>query len=160
MRVWAFLAWLMLVAALPAMAQSGHVNENKSWLPAMMTVDELIKQKDSMKLIDIRSKGAFTEYHIPGSINVPAETVMSQDWLARESTPLVLVDKDGYEAMAVGTLVQQTGIRSVAVLTGGIAQYWKDAAFGNTGGPRTIQKAVTTPVQPALDSNPAKKPEE
>ncbi|WP_027185512.1 rhodanese-like domain-containing protein [Desulfovibrio inopinatus] len=145
MRVWGFLTGLMLLAVIPAWAQSGHDSGKEPWLPGTVTVSELGKDISSVRVIDLRPEEAFAEYHIPGSINIPAETVMSKNWLDADTTPLVLVDGDGYRAMAVATLVKQTSMRPVSILAGGVGKYWTKAAFKKAGGPRDSVKTSMPP---------------
>ena len=62
------------------------------------------------------------------------------------TVPLIIVDRDGSLAMAVGGILSQKTQRSIRVLYGGLEAYWNDSA------------APLPPVVPAPASVPAAKP--
>jgi len=61
------------------------------------------------------------------------------------TVPLIIVDRDGSLAMAVGGILSQKTQRSIRVLYGGLEAYWNDSA------------APLPPVVPAPASVPAAK---
>lgn len=42
--------------------------------------DRLINDDPAIQLIDLRSKGEYEEYHIPGAINIPLDSLLSDKW--------------------------------------------------------------------------------
>jgi hydroxyacylglutathione hydrolase len=62
------------------------------------------------------------------------------------AVPLIIVDRDGSLAMAVGGILSQKSQRAIKVLYGGLEAYWNDSA------------APLPPVTPAPAAAPAVKP--
>jgi glyoxylase-like metal-dependent hydrolase (beta-lactamase superfamily II)/rhodanese-related sulfurtransferase len=81
---------------------------------------------DTFELVDIRPAEAFADYHIPGSKNADIAEVMNNPAYLAGSAPLILADRDGSLAMAVGGILSQKTQRPIKVLHGGVDAYWTD----------------------------------
>jgi hydroxyacylglutathione hydrolase len=77
-------------------------------------------------IVDIRPPEAFGEFNLPGSINVDVAEVMQNALYLRGAGPLILVDRDGSLAMAVGGVLSQKTWRPVKVLHGGLEAYTRE----------------------------------
>jgi rhodanese-related sulfurtransferase len=77
-------------------------------------------------LIDIRPPEAFSAYNLPGSINVDVADILQSPLYLKGSGPLILVDRDGSLAMAVGGALSQKTWRPIKVLYGGLEAYRKE----------------------------------
>lgn len=88
---------------------------------------ELQQQDPDIRILDVRSGGEFESVHIPGSYNVPLDTLAEHRRdLADVDHPVVLVCQSGGRAtQAHGTLVD-AGKQSLHILEGGISA-WQTA---------------------------------
>ncbi len=86
----------------------------------------------SVEIVDIRPPEAFADYHLPGSRNADIAEVMANPAFLAGSVPLVLVDRDGSLAMAVGGVLTQKTKRPVKVLYGGLVAWWEAMDLGGT----------------------------
>ena len=101
-------------------------------------------------LVDIRPADQFADYHLSGARNVELADLISNPAFLTGAGPLVIVDRDGSLAMAVGGILSQKSERQIKVLFGGLIAYWRDVEMG---GPI---KAV--PLAPAATTSPAAQP--
>jgi glyoxylase-like metal-dependent hydrolase (beta-lactamase superfamily II)/rhodanese-related sulfurtransferase len=83
----------------------------------------LLDLPGSFDLVDVRPPEAFSEYHLPGSVNADVVDVMQKPVYLKGTTPLILVDRDGSLAMAVGGVLSQKTWRPIKVLHGGLEAY-------------------------------------
>ena len=103
-------------------------------LPDRMSADALQRlMKDlpgTFDLVDIRPAEQFADYSLPGARNVDLTEVLSQPAFLTGAGPLILVDRDGSLAMAVGGILSQKTERPIKVLYGGLEAYWQETEFG------------------------------
>jgi hydroxyacylglutathione hydrolase len=81
----------------------------------------------TFELIDIRPPEAFAAHHLPGSINVDVADILQSPAYTKGAGPLILVDRDGSLAMALGGALSQKTWRPIKVLHGGLEAYKKEA---------------------------------
>jgi hydroxyacylglutathione hydrolase len=116
-------------------------------------------------LVDIRPPEQFSDYHIPGSRNVASADILSDPGFLTGAVPLILIDKDGSQAMAIGGILSQKTERPIRVLSGGLVAFW--SATERKTGPKMapgsnrpdIQPPVPQPetvTPPAAPASPAK----
>jgi rhodanese-related sulfurtransferase/glyoxylase-like metal-dependent hydrolase (beta-lactamase superfamily II) len=133
-----------------------------SALQAMMT-----GPPGAFDLVDIRTTEAFSDYHIPGSRNIDIPDVISNPVYLAGAVPLILVDRDGSLAMAVGGILSQKTERPIRVLSGGLEAFWSQTER-KTGRllpdvsrpafqPLNLQPATDIPEAPASPAPPAKR---
>lgn len=104
------------------------------------------------QLVDLRPAPQFTDFHLPGSQNATIDDVVTDPAYLAGMTPLVLVDRDGSLAMAVGGILSQKTARPIKVLLGGLEAYWKESVTLVTPA-----SAAPVPASPAANA-PAKGP--
>jgi len=121
-------------------------------LPERMAAAELKRMlmdlPGTFEIVDVRPPGQFTDFSLPGSINVDIADVIANPAYLIGAVPLIIVDRDGSLAMAAGGILSQKSQRSVKVLYGGLEAYWVDSAS---------PLPVVTPA-PAAAAAPAAKP--
>jgi rhodanese-related sulfurtransferase len=105
---------------------------------------------DTFVLVDIRPPNHYKDYHLPGSRNVDVAVILASQEFLVGAGPLIIVDRDGSIAMAVGGILSQKTERPVKVLYGGLEAYWSHSqGFMGEG---------STAPTPASPSTPAIKP--
>lgn len=104
-------------------------------LPATETIstDQLrrIRMADPrVRILDVRTGGEFETVHIPGSFNVPLDTLAEHVAdLADVSHPVVLVCQSGARASRAHDALAAAGKHAIHILDGGIAAW--EAAGGD-----------------------------
>ena len=82
----------------------------------------------TFEIVDVRPPAQYADFSLPGSINADiADVIANPDYL-NGTVPLIIVDRDGSLAMAVGGILSQRTQRSIRVLYGGLEAYWSDSA--------------------------------
>ena len=109
---------------------------------------------NTFELVDIRPPEAFTDYHLPGSRNADIDEVMKNPAYLAGSVPLILVDRDGSLAMAVGGILSQKTPRPIKVLHGGLDAYWTELELKGAVRETPIPGAGPTGVQPPPPATP------
>ncbi|MHC1741407.1 MAG: rhodanese-like domain-containing protein [Syntrophobacteraceae bacterium] len=115
----------------------------------------------TFELVDIRPAAQFADYSIPGSRNVDIADAMQNPALLKGPGPLILVDRDGSLAMAVGGVLSQKSQRVIKVLHGGLQAYWeqteKSVLTGQSQGGSTLTPGATSgkvPSSPGVPVSP------
>jgi hydroxyacylglutathione hydrolase len=101
------------------------------------------------ELIDIRPPEAFAAFSLPGSTNVDVAEILQNPLYLKGSGPLILVDRDGSLAMAVGGALSQKTWRPIKVLQGGLEAYKKETEV------KPKAKQGPAPVKPESANAPA-----
>lgn len=87
----------------------------------------LMASRPDLKVLDVRTGAEFETVHIPGSFNVPLDTLAEHvRELADVHHPVVLVCQSGGRATAAHQSISGAGKSSVHILEGGMAS-WIDA---------------------------------
>lgn len=163
-----FVVATMLATAVVAEPAAGSVT-----LPQRISATELKRMlmdlPGTFEIVDIRPPAPYADFSLPGSSNVRIADVVANPSYRNGSVPLVIVDRDGSLAMAVGGILSQGTRRSIRVLHGGLEAYWNDAAVLLPPDPvPALAQAVKAPAAvpaaakaavaaPAARSTPAKK---
>ena len=125
----------------------------------------------TFEMVDLRPANHFADYHLPGSLNVHVADLISDPGFLVGAGPLVLVDRDGSIAMAVGGILSQKTERPIKVLYGGLEAYWSEskgmapATTGSSDASGMKAQQETQALSPAPKTieappePPAKKPE-
>ena len=125
----------------------------------------MIDLPGTFDLVDIRPASAFADYSLPGSINADIADVMFNPAYLAGAGPLILVDRDGSLAMAVGGVLSQKTKRPIKVLHGGLEAYWENTELKPAAGSRPMSPggSMTAPAPkaapapgPAPSAPPAK----
>jgi rhodanese-related sulfurtransferase len=99
----------------------------------------LIIDKDpDYQLIDLRSPEEFDKFHIEKAINLPLETLFSDQSIEQIDPDklVVLYTNGGTHAAQAWVLLQQEGFKNTAVLLGGL-NYWVDV-YSNPNPPEGV----------------------
>ncbi|MFC2124252.1 rhodanese-like domain-containing protein [Bacteroidota bacterium] len=89
--------------------------------------DGLINQDPSIQLIDVRSPEAYKEYHLPGAVNIPIDSLFDEDWLpyvdqiARRN---IFYCNGSTWSNQAWILTKQMGIDNNFVLGGGLNEWF------------------------------------
>jgi len=125
-------------------------------LPERISASELkrllMDLPGTFELVDIRPPDHFQDYHIPGSKNVDVGEVISNSGYLVGVGSLIIVDRDGSIAMAVGGILSQKTERPVKVLYGGLETYWTESREMG----RPLQPSKPSAVIPPKPATPAK----
>lgn len=113
----------------------------------------------TFEIVDIRPPAQFADYNLPGSMNADIADVISNPAYLNGSVPLVIVDRDGSLAMAVGGILSQKTQRPVKALFGGLEAYWEESgttspAPGISVPAPSLKHAVPAPMAPVPAANP------
>ena len=89
-----------------------------------ITPDELISKLDSVYLLDVRDYEEFSEYQIPGSINIPLDQLFDQKTMEKipKDKEVVTICPHGNRAMVASFALARGGIYS-STLQGGLTQW-------------------------------------
>jgi rhodanese-related sulfurtransferase len=95
-----------------------------------MTVDELafriVDQEPQIKILDLRSPGAFAKVPLPGSVNLAQNDLFSREWsslLSQRRVKKVLVAEDEASERTAFLLAQQLGYENFVILKGGFPAF-------------------------------------
>lgn len=105
----------------------------------------------TFELIDLRPASHFEDYSVSGSRNLEIAAALQGLSLLTGPGPLVLIDRDGSLAMAVGGILSQKSQRAIKVLQGGLQAYWEETEkYGLTGQtPASVVPGRVVPVSPS-----------
>ena len=85
--------------------------------------DWIVKGKSDYRLIDLRTKTEYDQYHIPGAENVPLATL--PDYGLERNEKIILYSEGGIHSAQAWFLLQAMGYKSAYMLRGGLED-WKD----------------------------------
>ncbi|TXS38808.1 rhodanese-like domain-containing protein [Streptomyces sp. OR43] len=96
----------------------------------------LVREGRAPRLLDVRTPGEFRAAHIPGSYNVPLETLREHraELLAHLDEDVVLVCRSGARAAQAEKALAEAGLPNLRVLEGGIVA-WETAEAPVNRGP-------------------------
>ncbi|HEY6502893.1 MAG TPA: rhodanese-like domain-containing protein [Chitinophagaceae bacterium] len=86
-------------------------------------IGELQQQNKSVKLIDIRTPEEYEKMHIPGAVNIPAETIDGNSTKLTASDTIVCICNKGLER-------SQNAADAIAGMGFANVFYLKDGTFG------------------------------
>lgn len=115
-------------------------------------------QPSSYAVVDVRPAWQFREYHVPGATNIDPNAVLAHVSSLPKSARVVLVDRDGTLAWAVGGAVSAAlgpESRLLRVVAGGTARFWREVEVPGHA-PAAAQDARAKPA--AAPSSPAASP--
>ncbi len=93
----------------------------------------------TFEIVDVRPAAQFADFNLPGARNADIADVIANPAYLNGAVPLVLVDRDGSLAMAVGGILSQKTARPIKVLFGGLEAYWNESGMA-------APPAVSTPT--------------
>ena len=97
-------------------------NTEKGQTGKMVTAEQLESHLDSVFLLDVRNKDEFSEYQIPGSVNIPLDKLFDEKTLEKipKNRTVVTICPHGNRAMVASFALTRAGIDS-QTLAGGLA---------------------------------------
>ena len=116
----------------------------------LLPVEFVAGQGPSVRLIDVRDPQDFIGPlgYIPGSDWVPNERLATLPERLNPESPLVVVSRNGERASEVARMLEGRGMRYVAALAGGVAQ-WLSLGFSTTRDPAILDRCdVLRPIAP------------
>ena len=116
----------------------------------------LLDQPGMFEIVDVRPSAPYADFSLPGSVNASIADVIANPAYLKGTVPLIIVDRDGSIAMAVGGILSQKTQRSIRVLYGGLEAYWSDSA--PLLPPVAPTPASVQPVKPAASVSANAKP--
>ena len=125
-------ATIVTTTALAAPAVPAVPAARSVTLPQRITAAELKRMQmdlpGTFEIVDLRPPAQYADFSLPGSINASIADVIANPAYLNRVVPLIIVDRDGSLAMAVGGILSQRTRRSIRVLYGGLEAYWSDSA--------------------------------
>ena len=90
----------------------------------IITAEKLESKLNEVFLLDVRNKDEFSEYQIPGSVNIPLEDLFDSETLKKipKDKPVVTICPHGNRAMVASFALSRGGIDS-RTLAGGLAEW-------------------------------------
>jgi rhodanese-related sulfurtransferase len=101
----------------------------------------------AFEIVDIRPAAQYADFNLSGSMNADIADVIANPAYLNGAVPLVLVDRDGSLAMAVGGILSQKTARPIKVLFGGLEAYWNES--GQTSPPAASGPVAAPALKPA-----------
>ncbi|HRZ86557.1 MAG TPA: rhodanese-like domain-containing protein, partial [bacterium] len=143
-------AGLPVIGAKPAAAAAAPVPLRSLGLPEQIDAAALARSLSdlpgTLEIVDIRPAAHFADYAIPGSRNADIAEVMKDPSYLAGSVPLVIVDRDGSVAMAVGGVLSQKTKREIKVLYGGVEAFWKASGARAPSGAGSVPAVSPAPA--------------
>ncbi len=89
---------------------------------------KIIDKEPGFVVVDVRSKEDYDKYHIPGSIHVPLNELLSSEQLKdlAQDNAIILTSNGNSMAAQAWLLLRQNGFDDVYILSGGM-NYWVQA---------------------------------
>ena len=142
--------------SLPGDAEAAAPAARSVALPQRITAAELKRMlmdlPGTFEIVDVRPPAPYADFSLPGSINANIADVIANPAYLNGVVPLIIVDRDGSLAMAVGGILSQRTRRSIRVLYGGLEAYWNDSAAPLppvAPAPAAVQSVKPTAAVPA-----------
>lgn len=124
-----------------------------------VSLDSKVKDRaGTFELVDIRPPKAFADYHIPGSINRDISEVTTNPDYLEGDLPLIIVDRDGSLAMAVGGILASKSKRKIEVLQGGLEAFWRETVLEPAVKAMPMDPGAPPKIRPKTRTAPAPAP--
>jgi rhodanese-related sulfurtransferase len=105
-----------------------EANTRTQYITPDVVADMIIKKDPSLRLIDVRSQDEFEKFSLPGSINIPATDILSDqhaDILNQDVRMNIFYSNGTVAANEVWMITRQLGYTNNFVLEGGL-NFWFD----------------------------------
>jgi len=118
------------------------MTQSASTLPRVIRpreLEELLRNRPDVRLLDVRTPGEFESSHIPGAYNVPLDTLgeHAEGIRAKVEEPVVLVCQSGGRARRAEDALRECSMTNLHVLEGGMAG-WASEGLPVNEGPERI----------------------
>lgn len=158
-----------LIASIVTTAALAESVAQSVTLPQRISATELKRMlmdlPGTFEIVDVRPPAHYSDLSLPGSVNATIADVIANPVYRKGAVPLIIVDRDGSLAMAVGAILSQKTRRSIRVLYGGLEAYWNDSAAllpaeapasVSSVKPAVAQTSKASPAAPAATEPPAR----
>ncbi len=130
----------VIILCLPGISIPGRQVEGRtvSLLTPPTTLMQQIRQSQAVFMVDTRLQNEFTQFKIPGSLNIPAALIKTKAFL--KTRPVVLIDKGvaHTDLLFLAKALNTKGF-TVSVLEGGLAA-WRQKGGALVGNPFSIRQ--------------------
>jgi rhodanese-related sulfurtransferase len=109
--------------------QSSHEQDAKVLISPKELADAL-KQDDSLRLVDVRSREEFEAVHIEGSLLLSQDAMRQIMGDGSNTKPLVVVDHQGKQGLDAAAYFMGHGLQNVRCLRGGIDAWAQEVDEG------------------------------
>lgn len=106
-----------------------EVNTRTQYIAPEDVADMVVKKDPALRLIDVRSQEEFEKFSLPGSINIPLDNLLSDEYsdiINQDIKTNVFYSNGTLEANEAWMITRQLGYSNNFVLEGGL-NYWFDA---------------------------------
>ncbi|MBP6871139.1 MAG: rhodanese-like domain-containing protein [Bacteroidales bacterium] len=105
-----------------------QINSTSRFVSTDEVADRLIRKDPSLALIDVRNDKLFSEYSLPGSLNIPVDNILadeSQEILSQEGLEFVFYSTDDILADQTWIILKRKGLKNIYVLKGGLNEWFR-----------------------------------
>lgn len=105
-----------------------QVKEGIQFISTDQIADMIVQNDPSLQLIDVRSSDEFNKFHLPGAINIPISSLLSEDWEAYINQDVkmnVFYSNGNTTANEAWMITSQLGYPNNYVMMGGL-NYWAE----------------------------------
>lgn len=101
-------------------------------------LEDLLRDRPDIRLLDVRTPGEYAAVHIRGSYNVPLDTLgeHAQEIRATVNEPVVLICQSGNRARRAEEALKSAGMPNLHVLNGGVSGWVAGGGAVLRGAPR------------------------
>ena len=104
------------------------INDQSRYLSTYDVAERIIDKDPSLFLIDVRSENDYSEYTIPGAVNIPLGKIMQpefRDFIRQEGIDIVFFSNSDLYADQAWMLAAQKGFPNLFVLKGGMNEWFR-----------------------------------
>jgi len=83
----------------------------------------MVKKRERMTLVDVRSANEFANGHIEGAVNIPAPDLRTKHRALKKDRPLLLICGTGHRSSLGASLLKRRGFKDVRNVAGGMTGY-------------------------------------
>ncbi len=83
----------------------------------------MVKKREKMTLVDVRSAGEYANGHIEGAVNIPAPDLRTKYRGLKKDRPILLICGTGHRSSLGASLLKRRGFKDVRNVAGGMTGY-------------------------------------
>ncbi len=105
-----------------------ETNSGSQYVEPEVIADMIVQKDPTLNLIDVRPQEDFEKFSLPGSVNIPATDVLSEEYseiFDQDVRMNVFYSNGSVDATEVWMVLRQLGYENIYVLQGGL-NYWFD----------------------------------
>ncbi len=120
-----------------------ELSTNLRFLNPDLIAERMVNGDPSLLLIDVRSSSEYEQFSLPGAINIPLDSILSETYkevIGQEGMDAVFFSNDNTIAGRAWILSRRTGAENIFILEGGLDQWFRNF-FTSTPPPETASAA-------------------